>query len=211
MGASTEEVATYRIPVVDKLNGFVERVGSLVAWINVALVGVILASVFMRYGMNRAMVTLEELTWYLYGVGIMFGLSYGIVKNSHIRVDILHMHFSRKWQYRVEIFGLLFLLLPFVIVILHHSIGWVWDSYVINETSSSPQGLPYRWIIKSVIPLSFLLLLVASVARLIQSFVLLRHDEDAPQPAEASGRISLLKHLFSVQAAQQDVSAGRKE
>ena len=200
MGASTEEVATYRIPVVDKLNGFVEGVGSLVAWINVVLIGVILASVFMRYGMNQAMVTLEELTWYLYGVGIMFGLSYGMVKNSHIRVDILHMHLSRKAQYGVEIFGILFLLLPFALVVFHHSLSWVWDSYVIGESSSSPQGLSYRWIIKSVIPVSFFLLIVAAIARLIQSFVLFRHDDDAPQPAEESGRISSLKHLFSVQA-----------
>lgn len=210
MGAGTETVSTYRIPVVDKLNGFVERVGSLAAWINVVLVGVILASVFMRYGMNQAMVTLEELTWYMYAVGIMFGLSYGVVKNSHIRVDILHSKFSRKWQYSVEIFGLLFLLLPFTIVIFHHSLSWVWDSYVIHESSSSPQGLSQRWIIKSVIPISFFLLLLAGLARLIQSVVLFRHDHDAPQPAEPSGRISLLRHMFSVQAHQQETSTEEK-
>lgn len=211
MGAGTETVSAYRIPIVDRLNGFVERVGSLAAWVNVILIGVILASVFMRYGMNRAMVTLEELTWYLYAIGIMFGLSYGMVKNSHIRVDILHSKFPRKLQYAVEMFGLVFLLLPFTFVIFHHSLSWVWDSYVIAESSSSPQGLPYRWIIKSVIPISFFLLLVSAVARLIQSFILFRHDHDAPQPAEPSGRISLLRHLFSVQAHSHESSTKEKD
>ncbi|PWQ98870.1 TRAP transporter small permease subunit [Leucothrix pacifica] len=210
MGAGTAAVSTYRIPVVEKLNSFVERIGNLAAWVNVILIAVILASVFMRYGMNQAMVTLEELTWYLYAVGIMFGLSYGVVKNSHIRVDILHSKFPRKLQYAIEIFGLLFLLLPFAIVIFHHSLEWVWDSYAMNEASSSPQGLSHRWIIKSVIPVSFFLLIVAGIARLIQSFVLFRHDHDAPQPAEPSGRISLLRHMFSVQAHQNETSTEEK-
>ena len=210
MGSGTETVSTYRIPVVDKINGFVEWIGSLAAWINVVLVGVILASVFMRYGMNQAMVTLEELTWYMYAVGIMFGLSYGVVKNSHIRVDILHSKFPRKLQYAVEMFGLIFLLLPFAIVIFHHSLEWVWDSYAMSEASSSPQGLSHRWIIKSVIPVSFFLLILSGVSRLIQSFVLFRHDHDAPQPAEPSGRISLLRHMFSVQAHHSEASTEEK-
>ncbi|PID47778.1 MAG: C4-dicarboxylate ABC transporter [Proteobacteria bacterium] len=206
MGMSTDVSSPLHIPIVAMINNFVEKTGNLIAWINVVLIGVILASVFMRYGMNRAMVTLEELTWYLYGVGIMFGLSYGVVQNSHIRVDILSMKFPRKLTYLIEIFGILFLLLPFTIVIIHHSIDWVWQSYIIGEASSSPQGLPHRWIIKLVIPVSFILLLLAAVARLIQSWVLLRHDEDAPQPIEESGRISLLKHLFSVQTSRDEES-----
>lgn len=206
MGMSADESSPLHIPIVAGINKFVEKTGELFAWVNVILIGVILASVFMRYGMNRAMVTLEELTWYLYAVGIMFGLSYGVVKNSHIRVDILSMHFSRKAVYIIEILGISFLLLPFVWTIFHHSIDWVWQSFSIGESSSSPQGLSHRWIIKLVIPLSFLLLMLAAIARLIQSWVLLRHDEDAPQPIEESGRISLLKHLFSVQVHNNEES-----
>ncbi|PIE00946.1 MAG: C4-dicarboxylate ABC transporter [Thiothrix nivea] len=201
---SAEEASPLHIPIVVALNKFVEKTGSIIAWVNVMLIGIILVSVFMRYGMNRAMVTLEELTWYLYAVGIMFGLSFGVVKNSHIRVDILAMHFSRKATYIIEILGIVLLLLPFIWVIFHHSIDWVWQSYTIGETSSSPQGLSHRWIIKAVIPISFFLLMLAAIARLIQSWVLLRHDEDAPQPPQESGRISLLKHLFSVQVRDEE-------
>ncbi|MGB0846152.1 MAG: TRAP transporter small permease subunit [Thiolinea sp.] len=189
---------TYKIPIVNLLNTIVEKVGGVFAWINVVLIGVILASVFMRYGMNRAMVTLEELTWYLYAVGIMFGLSYGIVKNSHIRVDIFSMHFSTRMKALVEVFGIAFLLLPFIWVILHHSVDWVWQSYSMGESSSSPQGLPHRWLIKIVLPISFLLMGLAAIARLIESVFLLFHPNFTAEAFHASGRLSLLVRLFKV-------------
>ncbi len=161
------------LSIIEALNSFVKKVGEFVAWINVALIFVILASVFMRYGLNQAMVTLEELTWYLYAIGIMFGLSYSMVKNSHIRVDIISMRFSDKGVAFVETIGLCCLLLPFTWVIIDHSISWTWQSYIINESSSSPQGLPYRWIIKSIIPISFILLGLSAVARLLESIAIL--------------------------------------
>lgn len=178
-GMSSGSETEYHIPIVDKINNFIKHIGQTMAWVNVALIGVILASVYMRYGVGRAMVTLEELTWYLYAVGIMFGLSYGIVRNSHIRVDILHMVFPPKLKHFIEILGILFLLLPFAWVVFHHSLDWVWSSYSLNESSSSPQGLPYRWIIKSVIPLSFFLILLAAISRLIQSALLLRFNGES--------------------------------
>jgi hypothetical protein len=39
-------------------------------------------------------------------------------------------------------------------------------------------GLPHRWIVKSVIPLSMLLIMIASVARLIQEVVLLLYPHE---------------------------------
>lgn len=176
MGMNVQDEVIYHIPIVDKINGFIKRIGEVVAWVNVILIGVILASVYMRYGVGRAMVTLEELTWYLYAVGIMFGLSYGIVRDSHIRVDLFHMGFPPKLKHAIEVLGIVFLLLPFAWVVFHHSLDWVWSSYSLSESSSSPQGLPYRWIIKSVIPISFFLILLAATARLIRSVLLLRFN-----------------------------------
>ncbi len=175
MQPNQESLAAHPIKIVSFINQLVQKIGALIAWINVALIGIILASIFMRYVMNQAMVTLEELTWYLYAVGIMFGLSYSMVKNTHIRVDIISMHFSPRFKAFIEIIGLTCLLLPFVWVIFDHSIAWVWQSYTIGETSSSPQGLPYRWLVKSVIPLSFFLLGLAAIARLIESVAILRY------------------------------------
>lgn len=188
----------YRIPVVDALNGFVQFIGRGMAWLNVVLIAVILIQVVLRYGFNNGLVYLEELIWHLYAVAFMFGLSFAITNDSHIRVDIVHMNLSRKNQHRWEIFGILFLLLPFIVVIFHHSLEWVAFSYGVNESSANPTGLPYRWIIKSVIPLSFAMLFIAAIARLIREFALLLHLAKEPEE-KYPGRVSMLRHLFRVQ------------
>lgn len=188
----------YRIPIVDALNGFVQRIGQVMAWSNVLLIGIILVQVVLRYGFNHGLVYLEELIWHIYAVGFMFGLSFAITNDSHIRVDIVHMNLSRANQHRWEIFGILFLLLPFIVVIFLHSLEWVYYAYETGESSANPTGLPYRWVVKSVIPLSFALLFIATIARLIREVTLLLHlarEPEEPYP----GRVSMLRHLFQVQ------------
>ncbi|MCV6639118.1 TRAP transporter small permease subunit [Candidatus Albibeggiatoa sp. nov. NOAA] len=191
----------YHIPIVHALNQFVRHVGHFVAWINVVLVAVILIQVIMRYGFNKAMVPLEELIWHFYAIGFMFGLSYAITTDSHIRVDIVHMNLPKRLQHFFEIVGILIFLLPFLVIIFHHSLEWVMESYRVGESSTSATGLSNRWIIKSVIPLSFFLMFVAAIARLIQETMLFLHlakDEDEPN-IEISGRVSMVRHLFTVQ------------
>jgi len=160
--------AEYRIPIVEALNGAVRRVGHFFAWFNVLLIAVILLQVVLRYGFNSGLVYLEELIWHLYATAFMFGLSFAMVTDSHIRVDIVHMGMKKENQHRWEIFGILFLLLPFIVVVFIHSLEWVGYSYNVGESSANPTGLPYRWIVKSVIPLSFLMLFIATIARLIR-------------------------------------------
>ncbi|CAA6816564.1 MAG: C4-dicarboxylate ABC transporter [uncultured Thiotrichaceae bacterium] len=187
----------YQIPIVDFLNGIVRSVGHIAAWANIILIGIILTQVVLRYGFNSGMVPLEELMWHLYAVALMFGLSYAITNDTHIRVDLFHMNMSAKKRHIIEIFGILFLLMPFVWVIFHHSLGWVAHSFAVGESSQNPTGLPYRWIIKSVIPISFFMIFIAALARLIRSVLLLRHKGIENEP-DISGRVSMLKHLFTV-------------
>jgi TRAP-type mannitol/chloroaromatic compound transport system permease small subunit len=200
----------YRIPIVDALNGFVQRIGQFFAWTNVLLIGVILVQVVLRYGFNNGQVYLEELIWHLYAVGFMIGLSFAVTNDSHIRVDIVHMNLSRKNQHSWEIFGILFLLLPFIVVIFLHSVEWVYYSYAIGESSQNPTGLPHRWIVKAVIPISFFLLFIAAIARLIREVTLLLHlarEPEEPYP----GRVSMLRHLFRVQEQGNDVTGDNQQ
>lgn len=152
------------------LDTLIRRVGHLAAWLNFLLIGVILLQVTLRYGFNRGLVPLEELQWHLYAVAVMAGLSYGVTTDSHIRVDILHHRFSKRTRGWVEIFGILFLLLPFTAMVFHHSLDWLADSFRLSESSANPTGLPYRWLIKSVIPCSFGLLFIAALARLMRAW-----------------------------------------
>ncbi|WP_353571658.1 TRAP transporter small permease subunit [Candidatus Albibeggiatoa sp. nov. BB20] len=191
----------YHIPIVHAMNQFVRHAGHIIAWVNVLLITVILVQVVMRYGFNKAMVPLEELIWHLYAIGFMFGLSYAITTDSHIRVDIVHMNLPKRTQHLFEMIGIIIFLLPFLVIIFHHSVEWVMESYRVGEGSSSATGLSNRWLIKSVIPLSFFLMFIAAIARLIQETMLFIHlakDEDKSN-IEISGRVSMMRHLFTVQ------------
>ena len=108
------------------------------------------------------------------------------------------MSLSKKKQHIIEILGILILLLPFLLIIIDHSVSWVADSYRVDEHSSAPTGLPHRWIIKAFLPMSFMLMLLAAIARLIQECLLLLHGDQELQNSDPV-RVGMIKHLFNVQ------------
>ena len=168
------------IPIVARLNNFVQRIVEVVAWLNVVLILLILLTVTLRYGFHRnelllwwPLVPMEELEWHFYSVPVMFGLAYAVTNDTHIRIDIVRLHMSERLKHIFEILGILLLLLPFLIIIFDFSLDYTIYAITHHESSQSSMGLPHRWIVKSVIPLSMLLLVIAAVARLIQEIVLL--------------------------------------
>jgi TRAP-type mannitol/chloroaromatic compound transport system permease small subunit len=152
----------------DILDALIRTIGHVVMWANVVLIVVIILQVVLRYGFGRGLVVLEELQWHLYAVGIMFGASYAQILDSHIRVDIIHARLSDKWKLRWDLFGVVFLLLPFIVVIFLQSLEFVGESWRLGERSDAPLGLPWRWAVKSVIPISFALLGVATISRAVR-------------------------------------------
>lgn len=205
---SAEVPATqYHIPIVAFLNGFVRRIAETTAWLNVVLIGVIVFQVVMRYGFNQGMVPLEELMWHLYAVAFMFGMAYAVTNDSHIRVDLVHMALPRRVQHVFEILGILLLLMPFLWIVFDHSVGWVMEAFRVNESSANPTGLPYRWIIKSVVPITMALIFIAALARLIQEATLLFHSGKEPAD-ELPGRVSMMRHLFKPQRRDDDDTTG---
>jgi TRAP-type mannitol/chloroaromatic compound transport system permease small subunit len=191
------------IPVVAFLNAIVRRIAETTAWLNVALIVVIVVQVVMRYGFNKGLVPLEELMWHLYAIAFMFGMAYAVTNDSHIRVDVVHMALPRRAQHVFEILGILLLLMPFLWIVFDHSLGWAMEAYRVNETSANPTGLPYRWIIKSVVPITMVLIFIAALARLIQEVNLLLHHGREPDDS-VPGRVSMMRHLFRPQRRPGD-------
>ena len=158
----------------DAIDAVIRSIGHFIMWTNIVLIVVIILQVILRYGFGQGLVVLEELQWHLYALGIMFGASYAMMMDSHIRVDIVHARLSEKWRNRWDLFGIIFLLLPFAVVVFHQSLDFVYESWRVNERSDAPLGLPWRWAIKGVIPVSFALLIAATVARAVRIIVALR-------------------------------------
>ncbi len=162
------------VKIFDFLDKIVTKIGHTIMWTNGVLIFVIILQVILRYGFGHGRVVLEELQWHLYALGIMFGASYAMTQDSHIRVDIIHANLSEKWQKRWDLFGIIFLLLPFVIIIFHQSLDFVYESWRVGERSNAPIGLPFRWLIKGVIPASFALLALSVVSRALRIIHYLR-------------------------------------
>ncbi|WP_319524380.1 TRAP transporter small permease subunit [uncultured Desulfosarcina sp.] len=158
---------------LDILDNFILNSGKIIAWANGFLILVIVLQVALRYGFNNGLVVLEELEWHLYSLAFMFGLSYAAVNNSHVRVDLFSNRFTKKTQHWIEVLGALFLMLPFIISVMIHSHQFFIDSWIHNERSVAPLGLPCRWAIKAVIPISFGFFGIAIISRMSRSLLFL--------------------------------------
>jgi TRAP-type mannitol/chloroaromatic compound transport system permease small subunit len=113
--------------------------------------------------------------WHFYGTAIMFAISYCIVEDSHIRLDLFHRKFSPKKKEIVEVIGIISMLLPLYIILFVHGLGFVESALRVHERSASPLGLPYRWIIKSMVPLSMFMVIAAASSRLVRSIAIIFH------------------------------------
>ena len=166
----------------------ISRLGNALSWIWLVLLTVIVTNVTMRYLFEMGSIELEELQWHLYAVGFLMGLSYAVVSDSHIRVDVVREKLSEVTKVWVEFYGLILLLIPFVLLVLFACIPFVEYSFRLREISEAPGGLPFRWIIKGMLLMGFTLLLVVSLGRLTRVWLYLfgwpvdgpRHNDQIP-------------------------------
>jgi len=159
--------------VSNAIDALVDRIGFLFSWLWLGVVGIILYAVIGRYAFGQGSVMLEEIEWHLAGMVWLIGLSYTLVSDDHVRVDVLHERFSLRTQAWIELLGLLLLLMPFLIIALDSMIPYFWSSYLQGEESQAPAGLPARWALKVFLPLAFGLLLLAALSRLLKCTSLL--------------------------------------
>lgn len=166
-----------------KLEQLIDRFSNLMGWIAGFLNLVMLVNVFydaiMRYFFRTGSIAMQELEWHLFAVVFLFGMAYCLKEDGHVRVDILYDHFSPRWKAVVNIAGTLLFLLPLSVLIIEGSIWYVHESYTLNEISGDPGGLTHRWLIKAVIPASFVFLIVSAVGFVIRNIRIFRGDEPA--------------------------------
>ncbi|WP_203299118.1 TRAP transporter small permease subunit [Marinobacter sediminum] len=155
------------------MDGVISAIGKSASWLWVVVTGVIIYAVVGRYAFGQGSVTLEEVQWHLAGAGWLLGLGYTLVTDDHVRVDVLHERMSLKGQAWIELLGLLLLLLPFLGLAVYEMIPYAFSSWEQGETSQAPAGLPYRWILKSILAVSFILLILAALSRLLKVTALL--------------------------------------
>ncbi|HSG60680.1 MAG TPA: TRAP transporter small permease subunit [Pseudomonadales bacterium] len=157
--------------------------GKLSAWLLIALLLNVFYDVIMRYLFNDVSIGMQEMEWHLYSAMFLFGISYCIRSDGNVRVDVFYERWQPTTRAWVNIFGCLVLLLPFTLLVV--KFGWTFtvESYQLGEQSGDPGGLPYRWIIKGAIPLSFSFMCLSGVGMLLHNINILRgehRDESTP-------------------------------
>lgn len=149
-----------------RLERVLDRLVRDAGWLWIALLAVILASVLLRTLCSIARIELEELQWHLYAAGFLAGIVGAVRHDRHVRVDVLRERMGARHRDWIELYGLLLLQLPFLVLIVWSALPLVAESFATGERSTSAGGLPHRWLVKGLLPASVLLLLLASLARL---------------------------------------------
>jgi TRAP-type mannitol/chloroaromatic compound transport system permease small subunit len=163
--------------IVKNINSINQVVGSVVTWVTSLLVLVVFTDVLMRYLFNTSFVFVQELEWHLFAFIFLIGAGYTFLKEGHVRVDIIYQKLSRKQRAWVNCIGGFVFLIPGCILIIATSIPWVITSWSINEISPDPGGIPFRFILKSMVPLGFFLFLLQGIALIIKSIKTITADK----------------------------------
>ena len=173
---------------IDRLN---DRIGSAIQWLALVMVIIGAFNALARYATRYTGVSLSsnaylELQWYLFSLIFLMGAAYGLNHDYHVRVDVLYARLGRRARAWIDLIGSALLLAPFAFVMLWVSWGPVANSWAILETSPDPGGLP-RYLIKTVILVSFFLLLLQALSQIVKNTAILAEPAGRPSGADALG------------------------
>lgn len=137
---------------------WLERITTVLLLLTIANV---FLDVVLRYVFNNTLIGLQELEWHLFSGLFLLGIAYTLQNDAHVRMDIFYDKFSPKKQAWINIIGFVIFIIPISVLIVYNGFDFAYQSYLLNEQSGDPGGLKYRFIIKSVIPISFILVIIS--------------------------------------------------
>ncbi|MDY0051036.1 MAG: TRAP transporter small permease subunit [Aliarcobacter sp.] len=148
---------------------FADAIGYFTAFVMILMILNVTYDVIMRYFFNTGSIAMQEMEWHLFSVIILLGISYTLKEDGHVRVDLIYDRLTNKKKAKINMVGVVFFILPVALLIGIESIPYVIESFASNEKSGDPGGLEYRWIVKSLIPLSFFLLVITAIGFFIKN------------------------------------------
>jgi len=157
-----------------RIESIVNIVGKITSVLLLLMIFNVFFDVIMRYFFRNSSVGMQEMEWHLFSIIILFGVSVALKDEGHVRVDFLYEKYSVRKKAMINILGTLFFLIPLALLVASGSWGFVMDSFSINEISEDPGGLTHRWIIKAMIPFSFVFLIFSAIGYVIKNINIYR-------------------------------------
>ncbi len=158
----------------DRIDGFIAAIGRAVIWLCLFLVLVQFALVLLRYALGIGSIWLAESVIYLHAAVFMLAAAWTLQQNGHVRVDVFYSKASPRAKAAIDLTGSLLLLLPFMAVILWFAVPYVSRSWSILERSREASGLPFVYLLKTLIPLFALLMALQGISQAIRASLILR-------------------------------------
>jgi TRAP-type mannitol/chloroaromatic compound transport system permease small subunit len=174
---------------IDRLN---ERVGKLVYWLVLAAVLISAGNAIVRKLFNASSNAYLEAQWYLFAAVFLLSAGYTLLKNEHVRIDVIAGRLSRRAQAWIDVFGTLFFLMPMALAFIWLSWPIVVRTYVHGEISTNAGGL-LIWPARLLVPIGFTLLTLQGFSELVKRIAFLRGL--GPDPLDKSGGLSAEEQL----------------
>ncbi|XPV68425.1 MAG: TRAP transporter small permease subunit [Halarcobacter sp.] len=183
-------------------NKFADVIGVITSAAMVLMILNVFYDVIMRYFFKSGSIAMQEMEWHLFSVIILLGVSYTLKEDGHVRVDLLYDRWSPRKKAMVNMIGAVLFILPIALLVGISSIDNAVEAFHSMEQSGDPGGLPYRWIVKSLIPLAFFLLIITTVGFFIKNLNVYKGNHDLDE-YNLKGEIENLKcdlneHKFHV-------------
>lgn len=160
-------------------NRLQETIGRAASWLTLVLALTATVVVILRYGFNTGSITLQESLVYLHATAFMLGAGYAWLRDAHVRVDIFYARLSQRGQLWVNLLGVLLLAVPMFAFILWVSWDYVAASWAIQERSTEDSGLPYVWLLKTLILIMPALMLLQALSWAALYLLTLRNPDAA--------------------------------
>lgn len=162
--------------LIDRLN---ELVGRWTSWLVLAAVVISAGNAVVRKAFNVGSNAFLEIQWYLFAGVFLLAAGYTMLRQEHVKIDVILGRFSKRTQIKVEIFGIVVFLFPFVVAV----VGLVWPLVIqamqTGEMSSNAGGL-IRWPVYALVPVGFSLLGLQGLSELIKRVAFLQGLIDDP-------------------------------
>jgi TRAP-type mannitol/chloroaromatic compound transport system permease small subunit len=163
---------------IDAVN---DHVGKAVYWLVLAAVIISALNAIVRKAFDMSSNAYLEVQWYLFSAIFLLCAGYTLLRNEHIRIDVVAGRFTRRTQTWIDVFGTVFFLMPMVALILYESWPWFVRAWQSGEVSPSAGGL-ILWPAKILVPIGFVLLGLQGVSELIKRIAFLAGA--GPDPLE---------------------------
>lgn len=152
-----------------RLEWIVEAFGQIGGWVLFATVALVFVNAFNRYAFSFSPVWTQELEWHLLAGQGALGIAYAWLHRDHIAVDVFSQRYSRTTHLWLEFLVAVLIAIPCAIFLIKVSFPYIDRAYDIMEGSPNPGGLPWRFVPKSFVALTFALVALEAVATAIRS------------------------------------------